>query len=75
MRVNELLPVHEWQDRALEQADDVELGQQHEGDNDADDDCTCYPEETLTQLLQMIQERHLMARSFAHPAASFYLID
>src|SRR3954471_491935 len=76
MGVNQLLPVEQRQDGALEQPDDVQLRQQHEGDGHADDDRPCHPEEPFAKLLQMIQERHLMARSVAHARPRCcYLID
>src|SRR2546423_1670385 len=68
MGVNQLLPVQQGEDGALEQSDDVQLREQHESDDDTDYDGAGHPEETLAQLLQVIQERHLMAWSFAHPA-------
>src|SRR2546423_15507789 len=68
MRVYELLTVEQRQDRTLQQSNDVQLRQQNERQYDADDNRARHPEETLAQLLQMVQERHLMARSLAHSA-------
>src|SRR2546423_15610260 len=68
MRVYELLTVEQRQDRTLQQSNDVQLRKQNERQYDADDNRARHPEETLAQLLQMVQERHLMARSLAHPA-------
>src|SRR5437762_3369116 len=73
MRINQLLPVQQRKNRTLQQTDDVELGEERESDHDTDDDRACNPEQPPAQLLQMIQERHLLARSFAHTAPSLLL--
>src|SRR3954468_13514790 len=70
MRINQFLSAEQGQDRALEEPDDIELGKQHKGDDDAEDDGARYPEEALAQLLQVIQERHFIAWSFAHSAGA-----
>src|SRR2546423_10290209 len=75
VRVDQLLSVKQRQDRALENSDDVKPREQGEGNDNSDDDCARDPEETLTQLLQMIQDRHLLAGSFAHTTAPCYRID
>src|ERR1700682_4508728 len=75
MRVDQLLSVEKRQNRPLQDPDYVQLGQKREGRDHTDDDGARYPEETLTQLLQMIQERHLLAGSFAHATTPCYRID
>jgi hypothetical protein len=64
--------VKQRQNWSLEEADDVELGEQDERYDDANDDSARNPEQAVPELLQMIQEWHLIAWSLTHapPPAS-----
>jgi hypothetical protein len=66
--IDQVFAVQQRKDRTLEQADYVELREKGERRADSDDYRARHPEETPAQLLQMIQEGHLVARSFFHTA-------
>ena len=61
MRVDELVPLQEWKNRPLQQAYDVHLREHEKRHADAYDQRRQRPDDAPSQLLEMIEERHLIA--------------